>query len=322
MFTDRPFIRVPSLLISTASSLSMLLACSGIDDTVHSRVTGPLTTSASRGVGPTLIPIDYPDATLTVVNGISASGAAVGRFTATGGVRCGFVLGKHGSYHAIAYPGATATSATGIDASGDIVGDYSDGDRNHGYLLRNGTFVPIDFTDGVTVAHSTFSFAINPSGAVVGEYKILFKPLGDPGHAFLYEDGVFTHISPPGARAAVAWGINAAGQSVGYYMDQQVPSRGHGWRRDADGSYTVFDYPGASFTNARAINASGTIVGVYRDATPSTRSHGFILEEGTFTGFDYPGAIFTRLSGINARGDIVGDYQDAAGKTHSFLLIR
>jgi uncharacterized membrane protein len=266
------------------------------------------------------VQIDFPGATLTAPNGLNAQGDVVGRYVTVGGARRGFLLDKHGNFQSIAYPGDLAIAAVGIDAGGSIVGEYAEFGRNHGFALSNGAFSLIDFTDGTTVAHSTFAFGISESGAVVGEYKVLFKPLGDPGHAFLLEDGLYTHISPPGARAAVAWGINASGQSVGYYMDQQVPSVGHGWRRDPDGTYTLFDFPGASFTNARAINASGTIVGIFRDA--AQRSHGFVLESGVFTRFDYPGAIFTRLSGINARGDIVGDFQDAVGRTHGFLMRR
>jgi len=321
MYTDFRSTRAPAMLVGAVAALTVLSGCSDNDSTRVSRITGlPATVRADQAADYTLLQIDYPGATLTAPNGIDSRGDVVGRFIGPGGVRRGFFLDKHGSYEAIEYPGALATSAVGINAAATVVGEYSDATRNHGFALRGGTFSQIDFTVGTTVAHSTFAFGINSSGAVVGEYKVLFKPLGDPGHAFLFQDGVFTHISPPGARAAVAWAINASGQSVGYYMDQQVPSVGHGWRRDSDGTYATFDFPGATFTNARAINESGTIVGVYRDA--SQRSHGFMFEGDVFTRFDYPGAIFTRLSGINARGDIVGDFQDASGRTHGLLLMR
>ena len=321
MHADRRSTRAPAMLVGAVTALIVLSGCSDDNPTRPSRITAqPPAADASQAADYALVQLDYPGATLTAPNGINSQGDIVGRYVGAGGARGGFLLDKHGSYRSIDYPAALATTAVGINSATDIVGDYSEVGRNHGYALRSGTFSPIDFTVGNTVAHSTFAFGINSSGAVVGEYKILFKPLGDPGHAFLLEDGAFTHISPPGARAAVAWAINASGVSVGYYMDEQVPSVGHGWRRDRDGTYTTFDFPGASFTNARAINASGTIVGVYRDA--NQRSHGFVLDGGAFTRVDYPGAIFTRLSGINARGDIVGDFQDAAGRTHGLLMVR
>lgn len=321
MHANRRSTRATATLTGAVTSLILLAGCTDSEPTQPSRVMTPrVTAEGSQGAEYTLVQIDYPGATLTAPNGINSRGDIVGRYIGAANARRGFVLDKHGTFASLDYPGGVSTSAVGINAPGDVVGEYSDGSRNHGFMLRNGGFSAIDFTEGVTVAHSTFAFGVNPSGAVVGEYKMLFKPLGDPGHAFLFENGSFTHISPPGARAAVAWGINASGQSIGYYMDQQVPSVGHGWRRDADGTYEVFDFPGASFTNARAINASGTIVGVYRDA--SQRSHGFVLEGGAFTRIDYAGAVFTRLSGINSRGDIVGDYQDAGGRTHGLLMIR
>ena len=321
MRADRRSTRAPAMLAGAATALVVFWGCSDNDPTRISRITAPpATADATNAADYTLVQIDYPGATFTAPNGINSRGDIVGRYIGAAGARGGFLLDKRGSYRSIDYPGALATSVVGINSPGAMVGEYSDATRNHGFALRGGTFSQIDFTVGTTVAHSTFAFGINSSGAVVGEYKVLFKPLGDPGHAFLFQDGVFTHISPPGARAAVAWAINASGQSVGYYMDQQVPSVGHGWRRDSDGTYATFDFPGATFTNARAINESGTIVGVYRDA--SQRSHGFMFEGDVFTRFDYPGAIFTRLSGINARGDIVGDFQDASGRTHGLLLMR
>lgn len=321
MHADCRSTRTPAMLVGAVAALTALWGCSDNDPTRVSHGTGlPTAAGADQAADYTLLQIDYPGATFTAPNGINSQGDIVGRYIGDGGARRGFLLDKHGSFKAIEYPGALTTSAVGINAAATVVGEYSDATRNHGFALSGGAFTQIDFTVGSTVAHSTFAFGSNSSGAVVGEYKILFKPLGDPGHAFLFEDGVFTHISPPGARAAVAWGINASGQSVGYYVDQQVPPVGHGWRRDSDGTYATFDFPGATFTNARAINASGTIVGVYRDG--SQRSHGFMLEGDVFTRFDYPGAIFTRLSGINARGDIVGDFQDAAGRTHGLLIMR
>lgn len=267
---------------------------------------------------PTFVSIDYPGAISTAATGINPKGEIVGRYTDVAGVGHAFLRDAQGVYSTVDYPGAASSFAWGINPQSDVVGHYADGSRFHGYRLQNGTFDSFDFAVGSTIAHSTFGFSINASGAIVGEYKLVLQRLGDPGHAFLFENGVLTHISPPGAKAAVAWGINSSGESVGYYVDQQTPSVTHGWLRDADGGYSVIDYPGATLTNARGINPVGTIVGLYRDA--ASQAHGFVLAKGTFSSVEYPDAIFTRLSGINARGDIVGDYVDAANKTHGFLL--
>ena len=302
-------------LICALGFAVLLGACTSDNPTAPGQVSGPRADQRQ----PTFVSIDYPGATLTAAAGINPKGEIVGRYTDAAGVSHAFVRDANGVYSTIDYPGAGSSFAWGISPQSDIVGHYMDGSRGRGYRLWNGTFESFDFTVGSAVAHSTFGFSVNSAGAIVGEYKLVMQRLGDPGHAFLFEDGVFTHISPAGAKAAVAWGINSSGESVGYYVDQQTPSGTHGWLRDAHGAYQVIDYPGAILTNARGINPSGTIVGLYRDA--GGQAFGFVFAKGTFSSVQYPDAIFTRLSGINARGDIVGDYVDSANKTHGFLLM-
>ena len=76
-------------------------------------------------------------------------------------------------YTAVDFPGANATEAFAINSNGDIVGTYSDsGFRGHGFLLRSGTFITLDFprptaflvheTDATFIGHSTLTFIFRP----------------------------------------------------------------------------------------------------------------------------------------------------------------
>lgn len=312
-------------MISAVSCAVSLWGCTGDrGPTQPERV--PL---LAQGPGDTFIPIDYPGAISTSAQGINPRGEIVGQYTDAAGMTHGFLRHTDGSFSSIDYPGAVRTLVGGIDASSDVVGAWSDGSRDHGYVLSNGTFSSFDFTQQSTVANSTFGAGITPSGEIVGEYKLQFLPFGTAGRAFIrYGDGTFEDITPVslGASAAVAWGINASGDAVGYFVGQDNNKGIHGWLRDNHGAYTEINYPGASSTNARGISPSGDIVGLYRVGTstppaPPPPNRGFVLtKEGDFIPVDYPGSTATRLLGVNAQGDIVGDYRDASRKTRGFLL--
>ena len=69
----------------------------------------------------------------------------------------------------------------------------------------------------------------------------------------------FTFIDVPGATFTAAFGINDAGQIVGY---DATGAEIHGFLYSG-GSFTPIDVPGATVTAAYGINASGQIVGDY-----------------------------------------------------------
>ena len=110
----------------------------------------------------------------------------------------------------------------------------------------------------------------------------------------------FTTIDVPGIYDTQAFGINDAGQIVGYYEPYVGPL--HGLLLDVDGSYTTLDVPGAIETDAVGINASGQIVGYYIGA--DHYYHGFLLDvDGSYTTLDVPGAGYaSQAYGINDAG--------------------
>lgn len=273
-------------------------------------LTGLAASGASAGE-PYFEQIIYPEAGVffTSATGINPRGDIVGQFrTATS--RLGFLRSRDGQYAPVGYPGAAATNAWGIDHSGHIVGDYrlSPAGPILGFLYDGSYWQTIDCSSTLGAVHS-FAFGVNGNGQIVGEYKLPGVALGQPGRAFLYQDGACVDITPPDAGAgpsvAVAWAINSGGDSAGYYVAAGVT---HGWIRRADGSYETVDYPGAILTNIRGINPQGRSAGVFRAASNLPNQGFYRSADGVLVPIGYPLATLTRALGISANGDIVGDY--------------
>lgn len=115
----------------------------------------------------------------------------------------------------------------------------------------------------------------------------------------------FKPISVPGAQYTDAMGINARGEIVGSYDDENGVTRGYLLR---DGVFTTIDYPGAAMTEARGIGPNGEIVGTYRmPGEPRVNFHGFLrTPEGEFMQVDYPGHTSTMAQRILPDGTILG----------------
>jgi probable HAF family extracellular repeat protein len=151
----------------------------------------------------------------------------------------GFVLGGLLAAHAASYtvttidvPNSRGTFPRGINADGSIVGNYFSAEgTGHGFLLIDGHFITIDFLEPNGIG--TFPYGINDQGTVVGvnilkgflfsvkEVTIIDVPgsqvtfaegLNNKGevagfyqdaqsvaHDFLWSNGRFTTIDPPGS---------------------------------------------------------------------------------------------------------------------------
>jgi probable HAF family extracellular repeat protein len=124
----------------------------------------------------------------------------------------------------------------------------------------------------------------------------------------------FDTIDVPGAASTQTWGINARGDTVGFYANADKVN--HGFLLSG-GRFTTIDMPGATSTLANGINPRGDIVAEY---TANGVLHGVLLSGVTSTAIDFPGATGTEPIGINAHTEIVGDYATADKVTHGFLL--
>ena len=119
----------------------------------------------------------------------------------------------------------------------------------------------------------------------------------------------YTTIAPPGARSSTAFGINAQGDIVGTFVDQN--SVQHGFLLSKY-EFTVIDFPGARSTIARGINPSGDIVGSYQlPGDPGLAARGFLLtKKGEFVNVRFPGHTWEIAQRILPNGTIVGCRHD------------
>jgi probable HAF family extracellular repeat protein len=113
----------------------------------------------------------------------------------------------------------------------------------------------------------------------------------------------FTTINPPpGVPDVVPFGINNAGQIVGY-EGLSVSSTAFLY---SGGVFTSFSVPGATATVATGINNSGQIVGNF---TNSSGGGAFLDNAGAFSTISVPfGLGGGKASGINDHGQIVGTF--------------
>ena len=100
--------------------------------------------------------------------------------------------------------------------------------------------------------------------------------------------------------SAFTYGINNAGDVVGYYQNE---SDGYdGYLRTADGNETIIDYPGfAGATQAYGINDKGQVVG-----TAGAQVFLYDIASQTFSDVDLQGLSNAGLVAINNAGAIVG----------------
>jgi hypothetical protein len=197
-----------------------------------------------------------------------------------------------------------------------------------------------------------FPIAINNNGVVVGD--LILQGGGGPPHwsrgfsipnsssaeltgdpCFIYRDGDYTKLYPPGWEHAVHLeGINDNDEVVGTGPDSDLGGKGFIYR---DGEYTfLLREEGWTDAHAVAINNSGAVVGYFWNAyfgNPASSkdrlSLGFIYNEGKYTELlpDESAELVTPKD-INDSGVVVGNINtfDNAGKmfiysdgTYTFL---
>lgn len=142
------------------------------------------------------------------------------------------------------------------------------------------------------------------SAAVISMLALAVAPARADERSF-----VFSSIDVPGATFTQAFGINAGGEVVGFYID--ATGKQHGFLRSGE-TFTSIDFPGAAATDARGISPGGDIVGTYRQAgEPDVNFHSYLLtRQGEFISVDFPGHISTAAQRILADGTILGCYHD------------
>ena len=138
------------------------------------------------------------------------------------------------------------------------------------------------------------------------------SPDGEKIIGFTLIDGLFSTYDVPGSLKTVFYGLNNAGQAVGFYRDSDEIDHGVIVQ---DGELTQFDFPGAAQTEIYGISETGIFAGNIIDA--ASVIHGFMGDMQ----IDVPGAIRTYADHVNAAGILVGSYTDADGINHGYMRL-
>lgn len=205
------------------------------------------------------ITFDVPHALFMEAGRSTNSGYLVGDYVADDGIDRPFVRNPDGSLDLRPeFPGASVTYGIEINGVGNLIGSYTLDPIAQsgftGYVMRDNRFVTTFSYPGANVT-STFVLGENESGAIVGSFK---TTTADEEHGFLRSaHGKFKQIDYPGSLQTEAFGINAAGDIVGRYLDAHGVN--HGFLL-SDGEFTSIDSAGPN-TYAWGINSKGDIVG-------------------------------------------------------------
>lgn len=240
----------------------------------------------------------------TYAAAIDAMGAVTGYYVDANYVARGFLRAPDGKFTSFEAPYAGSepgqgqgTFATNMNLQGTIAGYYVDANNgSHGFVrTRDGAITEFDVPGAIGNTWLGWAQCISATGAVAGTY---FDSAGQ-SYGFVRDPGgkafsTFEYIDPDQNQDLIAWsgqgtniwGINAAGTTVGAFVDANNVY--HGLVRTSDGKITVFDAPRAAtgaHTVSEAINEEGAVVGFYNDANGV--HHGFLRSaDGRFTYFD------------------------------------
>lgn len=126
----------------------------------------------------------------------------------------------------------------------------------------------------------------------------------------------FTTVDYPGAVQTQLWGINNAGQIVGYADFDYFATPGTNFVYDSRNATitTLPAVPGVESTAAIGINKSGVVVGSAGSFTQFEAS-GLIISNGAFAFFSHPGMSFTQGRSINDAGLITAFVTDLTGQS-------
>ena len=219
--------------------------------------------------------LDLGDPAAGMVNGVNASGTAVGVANDSAFVLMG------GQLTALTPPTSTASIAFGINDSGVIVGQYTAGSKTPGFVDKGGSFTTVTPTPAATVTNVQ---GVNSAGLATGFYS----EDGTHQHGFLYDissqkvtllpDPATARIQADGLVLTQFLGLNDKNEAVGYYQTSNGSQFGFLFNL-ATQTYTFLDEPqavpvnGVQITQITGVNNAGEITGFYIDA--SGVQHGF-----------------------------------------------
>jgi uncharacterized membrane protein len=206
-------------------------------------------------------------------------------------------------------PGTGFSFAFGLNNNGSLmVGSFQDAKGGlEGFVYNWVKYKAIVFPGAVNFTRAN---GVNNARTVVGD----FVGADTFNHGFLLNGTGFTQYDVPGVTSTSVYGINDAGNLVGF-AGFNGDNQGF---VDIGGTVTLFTVDGDP-TYAFSINNANAVVGNYL-VPPAFLTHGFSRDaSGAITKIDYPGAAITSCLGINDSGEISGFYVDSADVSHGFI---
>jgi uncharacterized membrane protein len=189
-------------------------------------------------------------------------------------------------------------------------------------LIPAGAQAGFIFQDIVNSGDPNFNqeLAINSAGVIAGYF-------GDgtivPNNGYTvvppYGQANFTAENFPGSVQTQVTGINNAGDTVGFWIDNTGANHGF---TDIGNVFTSVDNPNSNsspiFTQFLGVNASDQVAGFYNDAMGN--SHAFVYAGGVFTAVNPASATSATAASINNTGEVAGFLTSSVnGDTYGFL---
>jgi probable HAF family extracellular repeat protein len=229
--------------------------------------------TGTPGAGGTMINLGTLGGSWSEATDINDAGQIAGR---TGNGRAFLYTGTPGAggtMHDLGTLGGISSDARGINDAGQVVGGSSTAPFNlqYGFLYSGtpgagGAMANLGSLPG---GGQSFAFAINNSGQVTGEARVLKEPAVAPMHAFLYTGtpgagGAMVQIVDAG-RSSQGVAINDAGQVTGNIVLDDSGVQTVGFRYSGSpstgGSMRELDTLGKSAGRAEDINDAGVVAG-------------------------------------------------------------
>ena len=211
---------------------------------------------------------------------------------------------RRGSFHANTTSTAASTSGRGFTAAVffrwavhafSLSGGGNSSDSHPCFSGRTRLATRIDFACRPVHVHqcsgATDTFVTGISGDNIVGYTSQYQ-------GFLYDNGTYTGINPPGSVLTVVTG--ASGNNVVGSYDNGTSTVGF---LESGGSYTTISPPGSS--SATVTGVSGDNVAGYG----AINGGGFLYNQGTYTIINPPGSTSTTVIGVSG-DNVVGTFNN------------
>ncbi len=276
--------------------------------------------------------IEFPGATETYADFVSANGGMAGSFVDADGLYHPYIITPSGRFISLDLPDAPNLEyffVHGINDAQIVVARTKRVDDLPGTLV--GTFV--NGLKRFSVPDSVFTegYNINQDGSIVGNYE----SVDGRRHGFIARPIMDTDTQVDSESVATPINLNYTYETIDVpgvdFLAVAASSDFEdyaGYTKSADGEkevaftlidgvFTTYDFPGSQNTHFYALGNNGNAAGHYQDS--AGLYHGVILENGELREYNFPGSVQTEIYGISdATGALTGNFIDASGVRRGF----